>query len=112
MSNIPIPAHNHIVGTRNSGLPEWWNVQVIATADPATFNTLTSVGAINAAVSGGKAVSVPTNVFLFFQVLAGTDSAAMAANLTRQPPPRVPPWPPPRPHRRPARWSRERPSTT
>jgi hypothetical protein len=87
VSNVPIPAHNHIVGTRNNGLPEWWNVQVIATADPATFNTLTSVAAINSAVSGGKAVSVPTNVFLFFQVLAGTESAAMAANNTPAAPP-------------------------
>ena len=87
VSNVPIPAHNHIVGTRNSGLPEWWNVQVIATTDSATFKTLTSVTAINAAVSGGTAVSVPTNAFLFFQVLPGTESAAMAANLTATAPP-------------------------
>ncbi len=87
VSNVPIPAHNHIVGTRSNGLPEWWNVQVIATADPATFNALTSVSAINAAVSGGKAVSVPTNVFLFFQVLAGTESSAMASDNTATAPP-------------------------
>jgi hypothetical protein len=87
VSNIPIPAHDHVVGTRNSGIPEWWNVQVIATADPATFGTLTSVGAINAAVTGGKAVSVPTNAFLFFQILPGTLSASMAANLTATAPP-------------------------
>ncbi len=57
VSNVPIPAHDHVVGTRNSGIPEWWNVQVVATADPATFSTLTSVSAINAAVTAGTAVT-------------------------------------------------------
>lgn len=87
VSNVPIPAHNHVVATRNGGLPEWWNVQVIATADPATFNTLTSASAINAAVTAGKAVSVPTNAYLFFQILPGTLSPAMAADLTATAPP-------------------------
>jgi hypothetical protein len=90
VSDVNIPAHNHIVGTRNNGNPEWWNVQVIATTDPATFNSLTSVTAIHNAVNGGKAVSVPTNVFLFFQVLAGTESAAMAADNTASAPPGPP----------------------
>ncbi|MGH9079445.1 MAG: hypothetical protein ACRDYE_05075 [Acidimicrobiales bacterium] len=99
VSNVPIPAHDHVVGTRNGGLPEWWNVQVIATTDPATFNTLTSVGAINSAVSGGNAVSVPTNAFLFFQILPGTLSASMAADLTATAPPgpAVPSAPDPNP---------------
>jgi len=87
VSNVPIPAHDHVVGTRNDGLPEWWNVRVIATADPATFSTLTSVGAIDAAVTGGTAVSVPTNAFLFFQILPGTLSPAMAGDLTATAPP-------------------------
>ena len=87
LDNVPIPAHDHVVGTRNAGLPEWWNVQVIATTDPATFSTLTSVSAINAAVTASKAVSVPTNAYLFFQVLAGTVPAAQAANLTATAPP-------------------------
>ena len=85
--NVPIPAHDHVVGTRNGGLPEWWNVQVIATTDPATFATLTSVSAIDAAVAASKAVSVPTNAFLFFQVLAGTVPAAQAADLGTSAPP-------------------------
>jgi len=87
VSNVPIPAHNHIVATRNGGIPTWWNVQVIATADPSTFKTLTSLGAIDAAVKAGKAASVPTNAFLFFQVLPGTLSSAMAADLTATAPP-------------------------
>jgi hypothetical protein len=87
VSNIPIPAHNHVVGTRNNSLPEWWNVEVVATTDPATFSGLTSVSAINAAVSASKAIPVPTNVFLFFQVMPGTVPAAQAANLTATAPP-------------------------
>ena len=87
LDSVPIPAHDHVVGTRNNGLPEWWNVQVIATTDPATFSTLTSVSAIQAALTASKAVSVPTNAFLFFQVLAGTVPAAQAADLTATAPP-------------------------
>ncbi len=87
LDDVPIPAHDHVVGTRNGGLPEWWNVQVVATADPATFATLTSASAIDAAVNSSKAVSVPTNAYLFFQVLAGTVPAAQAADLTATAPP-------------------------
>jgi hypothetical protein len=87
LDNVPIPAHDHVVGTRNGGLPEWWNVKVIATTDPATFASLTSVSAINAAVGASKAVAVPTNAYLFFQVLAGTVPAAQAADLTATAPP-------------------------
>jgi len=99
VSNVPIPAHDHVVGTRNNGAPEWWNVEVVATTSPSTFSTLTSVAAINAAVSGGNATPVPTNAFLFFQVLPGTLSPAMAANLTATAPPgpavaTAPPGPP------------------
>ena len=85
--DVPIPAHDHVVGTRNGGLPEWWNVKVVATTDPSTFSTLTSVSAINAAVSASEAVEVPTNAYLFFQVLAGTVPTAAAANLTATAPP-------------------------
>ncbi len=99
LDNVPIPAHDHVVGTRNEGLPEWWNVEVVATKDPAVFSTLTSVSAINAAVTAGTAAAVPTNAFLFFQVLPGTLSSAMAADLTATAPPgpAVPaaPGPPP-----------------
>ena len=87
VSNVPIPAHDHVVGTRNGGAPEWWNVEVVATTNPATFGTLTSVSAINAAVTAGTAITAPTNAFLFFQVLPGTLSASMAANLTATAPP-------------------------
>jgi hypothetical protein len=87
VSNVPIPAHDHVVGTRNNSLPEWWNVEVVATTSAATFSTLTSVGGINAAITAGTAITAPTNAFLFFQVLPGTLSASMAANLTATAPP-------------------------
>ena len=90
LDNSPIPAHDHVVGTRNNGLPEWWNVEVVATKSPSTFSTLTSVGAISAAVTAGTATPVPTNAFLFFQVLPGTLSPAMAADLTATAPPGPP----------------------
>jgi hypothetical protein len=80
VSNVPLPAHNHVVATRNNGNPEWWNVEVVATSDPSTFNGLTSVSAINAAVANKSAVEAPTNVYLFFQVLPGTVPASVASN--------------------------------
>ena len=87
VANVPIPAHNHVVATRAGGLPVWWNVQVVATSMPATFSGLTSKAAIDSAVGAGHAVMVPTNVFLFFQVLPGTVPAAQAANLAASAPP-------------------------
>jgi hypothetical protein len=87
VANVPIPAHDHVVGTRNNGLPEWWNVEVVATTSPATFATLTSQSAIASAVTAGTAIAAPTNAYLFFQVLPGTLSASMAADLTATAPP-------------------------
>jgi hypothetical protein len=87
VSDVPIPAHNHIVGTRNNGQPEWWNVEVIATTSPSTFRTLTSLSAIQTALGNSSAIEAPTNAFLFFQVLPGTLSTSMAADLTATAPP-------------------------
>ena len=90
LRNVPIPAHDHVVGTRNGGLPEWWNVEVVATTSPSTFATLTSVSAIAAAEQAGTVAEVPTNAYLFFQVLPGTVPAAQAANLAATAPPGPP----------------------
>jgi hypothetical protein len=87
VSDIPIPAHDHVVGTRNDGHPEWWNVEVVATTSPSTFSTLKSVSAIQTALHDATAIEAPTNVFLFFQVLPGTLSASMAADLAATSPP-------------------------
>jgi hypothetical protein len=87
-TNVPIPAHDHVVTTRNSGLPEWWNVKVVPIANATDWQTFQS--------SGGKLTptqisgAAGTNVFLFFQVLPGTVPAAQAANLTATAPPAQP----------------------
>jgi hypothetical protein len=80
VDNVPIPAHNHVIATRNNGNPEWWNVEVVATSSPSTFSGLTSLNAINAALANKQAVEAPTNAFLFFQVLPGTVPASVASN--------------------------------
>ena len=99
LDNVPVPLHNHVVGTRNNGLPEWWNVVVVADFNPNTsvFTSLTSVAAINNAMKAdpNHIVEVPTNVFLMFQVLPGTVPAAQAANLTATAPPGAPIQPAP-----------------
>ena len=80
VSNVPIPAHNHVIATRNNANPEWWNVEVVATTSPSTFAGLTSLSAINAAVAAHSAIEAPTNAYLFFQVLPGTVPASVATN--------------------------------
>jgi hypothetical protein len=80
LDNVPIPAHNHVIATRNGGRPEWWNVEVVATTDPATFNSLNSLSAIDSALSAHKAAEAPSNIFLFFQVLSGTVPTSVASN--------------------------------
>ena len=97
--SVPVPAHNHVVDTRNNGLPEWWNVAVVATTSPTTFASLTSKSAIETAISNKQAVPVGTNIYLFFQVLPGTVPATQAANLaaTAPPTPAVAPAPSPDP---------------
>lgn len=84
-TNVPIPAHDHVVTTRNSGLPEWWNVKVVPIANATDWQTFQSSGGklTPAQISGAAG----TNVFLFFQVLPGTVPAAQAANLTATAPP-------------------------
>jgi len=76
-TNVAIPAHDHFVTTRNSGLPEWWNVQVVPISTSAAWNTFISTGTLTAAQMSGAAAS---NIYLFFQVLPGQVPAAQFAN--------------------------------
>ena len=88
LDNVPIPAHDHVVGTRNGGLPEWWNVEVVATTDPATFATPDQHRRHHRrGRTRPRRSTAPTNVSLFFQVLPGTVPAAQAADLTATAPP-------------------------
>jgi len=84
---VGLPAHDHIVGTRATDKPAWWNVDVVATKTATTFGTLTSVTSIKAALAAGTAISAPSNVYLFFQVLPGTVPQATASKLTATAPP-------------------------
>ncbi len=73
--NAKLPGHDHIIATRNSGLPEWWNVVVVGVPSASAFNAIESgqsVAAIDQQVKAGNAVLAPSNVYLFFQVLPGT----------------------------------------
>ncbi|MDE3202914.1 MAG: hypothetical protein KGQ66_01680 [Acidobacteriota bacterium] len=70
-----LPGHDHIVATRNSGLPEWWNVVVVGVTNSSAFNAIESaqdVATINQEVASSSAVLAPSNVYLFFQVMPGT----------------------------------------
>jgi hypothetical protein len=82
--NVPIPAHDHVVTTRNNGLPEWWNVKVVPIATSGDWSAFQASKSLTSAQMSG---AVATNVFLFFQVLPGTLSPSMAANLTATAPP-------------------------
>ncbi|MHB1536416.1 MAG: hypothetical protein ACYC1D_17770, partial [Acidimicrobiales bacterium] len=76
-TNVPIPAHDHFVTTRNNGLPEWWNVKVVPISNLATWDAFVGSGNLTATQEGG---AVPTNAFLFFQVLPGSVPANLAVN--------------------------------
>lgn len=81
-----LPGHDHIIATRNSGQPEWWNVVVVGVPSASAFNAIEagqSVAAINQQVAAGNAVLAPTNVYLFFQVLPGTVPASTYAAASR-----------------------------
>ncbi len=110
VSNIPIPAHNHVVGTRNSGSARMVECPGGRHDRPCDVQHLDQRQRHQCRGDGGTAITVPTNAFLFFQILPGTLSASMAANLTATAPPGPAlPIAPGAPRR--ARWSRERPST-
>ncbi|WIM99664.1 hypothetical protein ACTOB_003324 [Actinoplanes oblitus] len=72
LRNFTTPGHDHFVGTRNGGKPEWWDVRVVGVTDPATYRAIQHhrswayldglIKAKNEHVVG----PIPTNMFLFF----------------------------------------------
>lgn len=90
LDNAMLPGHDHIVTTRNEDKPEWWPVVVLGVTDQAswtTLNTQKSYAAAQSLEKAGKAVEVPTNVFLWFQVLPGhVDPAQARTNSNAVPP--------------------------
>ena len=79
-----LPGHDHVVTTRNNGLPEWWNVKVVPVSSQADLTAIENNKALSAAQ---MSAAVPTNVFLFFQVLPGSVPESAATNYTPQAPP-------------------------
>ena len=74
-SNVPLPAHSHIVATDNMHQSEWWNVNVVGVKSLSAWNQIVrckSDGELqylqrtdSAQVTG----NIPTNLFLYFSVL-------------------------------------------
>ena len=82
---MPLPAHDHLLTTRNGDQPEWWNVIVIPVTsakglatveqakDYATVKALETVPGSGIGVTGAR--EVPTNAYLWFQTLPGAGPA-------------------------------------
>ncbi|MBX8643136.1 MAG: hypothetical protein KIY12_00160 [Thermoplasmata archaeon] len=74
---VPLPGHDHLIGSVDNYQDIWWNVDVVLvfnqTAFPQTvYSTagITSVSALIQAESMGMAsMPIPTNIFLDFRVL-------------------------------------------
>lgn len=83
LANAPGAPHSHFIDDRNNNLPEWWNVVVVgATSDSAyeqAVSTKSYSGLKSMEGKNGLTGEIPTNVFLYFQTLAGTDGAALDA---------------------------------
>ena len=68
------PGHDHYTTTRNNGVPEWWDVEVVGVTDSATYNDIRAHGSFayidHLIKMGDKHLTkpIPTNLFLFFGV--------------------------------------------
>lgn len=88
LDNAATSPHSHVIYTRNDNLPEWWNVVIVPVTSQAGFNTViatTSQSQLTSDLGKGGIYksTIPTNLFLYFQVLAGT-SPVTADNATAQ----------------------------
>jgi hypothetical protein len=77
LKDVPVPAHDHVLNTRNNDLPEWWPVVVVGVTSAAAWHkivdakSLTEVRSLQAEKDGGVTGDIPTNLFLWFQTLPG-----------------------------------------
>ena len=73
-SNLPLPAHSHIVATANGGQPEWWDVDVVAVKNLTEWNRIVAqkndeeLRYLQRSSGGEVTGSIPTNLFLYFAV--------------------------------------------
>jgi hypothetical protein len=73
-TNIPLPAHSHVIATDNMNQPEWWPVVVVGVTSPHAWNEIVegkNLATVQQLQREGAGVTgnIPTNLFLFFQVL-------------------------------------------
>jgi hypothetical protein len=85
LTNAMLPGHDHIIADRNKDLPEWWPVVVVGVADQKSWTTITDGKSYTTMKAAEKAspktvLEVPTNVFLWFQVLPGHISSSEASS--------------------------------
>ncbi|WP_344441247.1 hypothetical protein [Kitasatospora nipponensis] len=78
LKDVPLPGHDHIIADRNMDRPEWWPVYVVGVTNPESFKQiekgkdLATLQRLAADPNSGVTTPIPTNVFLWFQTLAGT----------------------------------------
>ncbi|MFJ7280705.1 hypothetical protein [Kitasatospora sp. NPDC098663] len=78
LRNVSVPGHDHIIADRNMDRPEWWPVYVIGVTNPDSFTKIRQGKDLATATrlaqdpNAGVTAPIPTNLFLWFQTLAGT----------------------------------------
>ena len=83
--NAMLPGHDHIITTRNADTPEWWPVVAVGVTNAAAWKAITTakdyatMKALEGKPASGVTGEIPTNVYLWFQVLPGHISPAEAA---------------------------------
>ena len=83
--NAMLPGHDHIITNRNEDKPEWWPVVVVGVTSHSAWKTITAakdyatMKKLEGKTGSGVTAEIPTNVFLWFQVLPGHITAAQAA---------------------------------
>ncbi|MEP6599972.1 MAG: hypothetical protein ABJB98_11075 [Actinomycetota bacterium] len=92
LKNAMLPGHDHIIADRANDRPEWWPITVVGVADQASWTAITtgkSYAAMKAAetASPKTVLEVPTNAFLWFQVLPGHVASAEANTNSNAVPP-------------------------
>ena len=85
LTNAMLPGHDHIIASRNEDKPEWWPVVVVGVADQKSWTSITAGKSYSSMKNAEKAspktvLEVPTNVFLWFQVLPGHITSSEASS--------------------------------
>ncbi len=82
--NALAPAHSHIIVDRENALSSWWPVVVIGVTNARAWNyiaqgqNLTTVQRIRRAHPKWVTPNIPSNLYLFFQVVPGGDKDGAA----------------------------------